>query len=67
MYCNFLFDDNFSFYSPRASTRFQDKFGGNKPTTDVSYLDASSNKSKSKRQRSGLSTSVPLPPITKGN
>ena len=57
----------FAFSSPRASTRLQDKFGGNKPTTDVSYLDASSNKSKSKRQRSGLSTSVPLPPITKGN
>ena len=56
----------FSFSSPRASTRLQDKFGGNKSTTEVRYLDPSSNKSKSKRQRSGLSTSVPLPPITKG-
>ena len=60
-------DDNFSFVSPRANTRLQDKFRVNKSTTEVSYFDTAINKSKSKRQRSGLSTSVPLPPITKGN
>ena len=57
----------FLFSSPRASTRLQDKFGANQSTTIVSGLDAISNKSKSKKQRSGLSTSVPLPPISKGN